>query len=326
MAAQNPRATGSDMPALAPDLMPAPRPMATRRSIWVDKNVRFLLVLPAVLVILLVSIFPLLYSLWVSFHLWDPIIPGNPFNGVDNFSSVLGDVEFQSALPLTFIFVAIVVPVECLFGLGLALLLAGQRLVGKRLLFSVLLLPMMMTPIVVGFTWRMLWETPFGAINQVLSFVLRHPVDIVWLNDPHTAFLAVAVTEIWQWTPFMFIVLLAAVTAVPHEHLEAAALDGAGWGKTFLHVTLPAIAPVMVLALVIRCLDAAKLFDITYALTGGGPGYSTETLSYYIYRLGAEFFQMGKASAGSYLFMIILVVLTTIFLKVAGRLGVRELE
>ena len=312
------------MPAVAH--VPVPRPVVTSRSIWIDKNVRFLLVLPAVLVILAVTVFPLLYSLWVSFHLWDPIIPGNPFNGIDNFAGVLGDPEFQSALPLTFIFVGSVVPIECCLGLGLALLLAGQRLVGRRILFSVLLLPMMMSPIVVGFTWRMLWETPFGAINQVLSFVLRHPVNIVWLNDPHTAFLAIVVTEIWQWTPFMFIVLLAAVTAVPHEHLEAAALDGAGWWSTFRHVTLPAIAPVLVLALVIRGLDAAKLFDITFALTGGGPGDSTETLSYYVYRLGAEFFQMGKASAGSYIFMILLVVLTTVVLKIAGRVGVRDLE
>lgn len=284
---------------------------------WWERNLRYIFVLPCVIMILGIGIFPLLYSLGISFLQWDLQRPGQRFIFLKNYGDVLTDERMWGALSNTLIIIVIAVIVELLLGLGLAQILSG-RLPGKDYLIPLMLLPVVMAPIIVGYTWRMLWDTQYGPINQVLGWLLQRPVEIVWLANPRTVYPAILVTEIWQWTPFMFLILLAGLTTVNPELLEAAALDGASGWQIFQYITLPLIQPIIVLAVLFRGLDVFKLFDIIFALTGGGPGTQTETVSLYVYILGFKNFRLGYTAAMSFLLLIIVSIAITILWRQLG--------
>jgi multiple sugar transport system permease protein len=272
----------------------------------------WLFALPALILILLLSVYPLLYSLWLAFHRWDLQTPGQPFIGFGNFREALGDDRLWAALQNTGLIVVAGVGLEFLLGLGLALLLIDTGRV-RRILVPIFMLPVMMVPIVVGLTWRMLWDNQYGAINYMIRLVLGNDVNIVWLAQTKTALVAIIVTQVWQWTPFMFLILLAAISAVNPDLYEASSLDGAGWWRQLRDITLPSIRHIIVVAILFRALDAFKIFDLIYMFTQGGPGTSTETASWYIYRLGFQFFRMGYASAISYLVLIMLSIIATLY-------------
>lgn len=272
----------------------------------------WLLVLPALLLILGLSVFPLIQSLALSFQRWDLQSQAHPFVGLTNYRDALLDPRVAMALQNTGIIVAAAVGLEFLLGLGLALLFVGD-FAGKRVAMPLLMLPVMVVPIVVGLTWRMLWDNQYGAINQVLSWIAGHDVNILWLAHRDTALFAMIVTDVWQWTPFMFLVLLAGLSSVNPELYEAAALDGAGWWEALRDVSLPGIARVIAVAILFRALDAFKIFDLVFMFTQGGPGTSTESISWYIFQLGFKFFRLGYASAVSFLLVILLTVLATLY-------------
>jgi multiple sugar transport system permease protein len=272
----------------------------------------WLLVLPAILLILGLTIFPLIQSLGLSFQRWDLQSQEHPFVGVQNYRDALIDPRVWGALQNTAIIVVCAVTLEFLLGLGLALLFTGD-FAGKRIAMPILMLPVMVVPIVVGLTWRMLWDNQYGAINQTLSWIAGREVNILWLAHRDTALFAMIVTDLWQWTPFMFLVLLAGLSSVNPELYEAAALDGAGWWESLRDVSLPGIARVIAVAILFRALDAFKVFDLVYMFTKGGPGTSTESISWYIYELGFKFFRLGYASAVSFLILILLTVLATLY-------------
>lgn len=284
--------------------------LVVRRPRWE----RWLLVGPAVVIILLLTIFPLLFSLWLSFVRWDLQVTEHPFVFLKNYAEAVVDPRVWASLRNTVLIVGVGVTLEFVLGLGLALLFMDE-LRGKRVIIPLLMLPVMMVPIVVAFTWRMLWDAQYGAINQILGLVLNQPVTIAWLAKTDTALLAMIVTEVWQWTPFMFLVLLAGLTSISPEFYEAAAIDGANWWQSLRHITLPALAPVVAVAILFRVLDAFKIFEMVYVFTQGGPGTSTETISWYIYQIGFKFFRMGYAAALSYLVMLLLVVACTLYVK-----------
>ena len=272
----------------------------------------WLLVLPALLLILGLSIFPLIQSLALSFQRWDLQSQEHPFIGLQNYRDALADPRVWGALQNTGIIVVAAVALEFLLGLGLALLFVGD-FKGKRFAMPLLMLPVMVVPIVVGLTWRMLWDNQYGAINQTLSWIAGREVNIIWLAQRDTALFAMVVTDVWQWTPFMFLVLLAGLSSVNPELYEAAALDGAGWWQLLRDVSLPGIARVIAVAVIFRALDAFKVFDLVYMFTQGGPGTSTESISWYIYQLGFKFFRLGYASAVSFLVVIFLTVVATLY-------------
>lgn len=282
----------------------------------------WLMALPAIILILALGIYPLLYSLWLAFHQWDLQTPGTPFIGLDNFRDALRDDRLWSALQNTGLIVVVGVAIEFVLGLGLALLLVDTGRL-KRFLVPIIMLPVMMVPIVVGLTWRMLWDNQYGAVNSVIRFFAGDDVNIVWLGQKQTAIIAMIVTQIWQWTPFMFLILLAAISAVNPDLYEASSLDGAGWWRQLVDITLPSIRSIIAVAILFRSLDAFKIFDLVYMFTQGGPGTSTETVSWYIYRLGFQFFRMGYASAISYLVLILLSIIATIYVLSFLR-GARE--
>lgn len=283
----------------------------SRSSHWWEHNLRYVFVLPTVLMILGLSLFPLVYSLWVSFLQWDLQRPQTRFIWFQNYIDVLRDTRMWEALEHTLFIIVVAVLAELLLGLLLALALSGE-LPGKRLIMPLLLLPVVIAPLIVGYTWRMLWDTQYGPINQVLGWITGQPVELVWLINPRTVYPAILITEIWQWTPFMFLILLAGLAAVNPELYEAAAMDGASTWSIFAHITLPLVWPVMALAILFRSLDVFKIFDIIFSLTGGGPGTMTETASLYVYILGFKNFRLGYTAAMSYVLIIIVSIAITL--------------
>jgi multiple sugar transport system permease protein len=271
-----------------------------------------LLVLPALLLILVLTIFPLIQALILSFQRWDLQSQEHPFVGLQNYRDALVDPRVWGAMQNTGIIVVGAVALEFLLGLGLALLFVGD-FKGKRFAMPLLILPVMVVPIVVGLTWRMLWDNQYGAINQTLSWIVGREVNILWLAHRDSALFAMIVTDVWQWTPFMFLVLLAGLSSVNPELYEAAALDGAGWWHSLRDVSLPGISRVIAVAIIFRALDVFKVFDLVYMFTQGGPGTSTESISWYVYQLGFKFFRLGYASAVSFLIVIFLTVVAMLY-------------
>jgi multiple sugar transport system permease protein len=272
----------------------------------------WLLVLPALLLILALTILPLIQALVLSFQRWDLQSQEHPFVGLQNYRDALVDPRVWGAMQNTGIIVVGAVALEFLLGLGLALLFVGD-FKGKRFAMPLLILPVMVVPIVVGLTWRMLWDNQYGAINQTLSWIAGREVNIIWLGHRGSALFAMIVTDVWQWTPFMFLVLLAGLSGVNPELYEAAALDGAGWWQSLRDVSLPGISRVIAVAIIFRALDVFKVFDLVYMFTQGGPGTSTESVSWYVYQLGFKFFRLGYASAVSFLIVIFLTIVATLY-------------
>lgn len=274
--------------------------------------------LPAILLILVLAVYPLVYSLWLAFHQWDLQVPTHPFVGFDNFRTALHDDRLWSAIRNTWTIVFVGIFFEFVIGLTLALLIVDLERV-RRFFVPIVMLPVMMTPIVVGLSWKMLWDNQYGAINQVLRWVFGNDLNIIWLGKTNTAIFAMIVTQVWQWTPFLFLVLLAAISSVNPDLYEAASLDGANWWHTLVDITLPSIRHIVAVAILFRMLDAFKIFDLVYMFTQGAPGTTTETASWYIYRIGFQFFRMGYASAVSYLILIMLSLVATIYVALFVR-------
>jgi multiple sugar transport system permease protein len=245
-------------------------------------------------------------------------VPERPFVGFANYAEALTDERAWAALRNTLVLSVGGVTLEFLLGLGLALVLIDE-LRGKRFIIPLLMLPVMMVPVIVGLAWRLLWESQNGPINYFLGLIPGWDRQITWLTQPNTALVAILVTEVWQWTPFMFLILLAGLAGVNPDLYDAAALDGAGWWRTLRDITLPAIAPVLAVVILFRWMDAFKIFDFIWMFTQGGPGTSTESISWYVYQLGLKFFRMGYASAMSYLVVIFLTIVATVYVALALR-------
>jgi multiple sugar transport system permease protein len=278
------------------------------RAVGTDRQVAWLLVLPAALLILALSIYPLIYSVWVAFVNYDFQIPGHAFVGLQNFSEIVNDPIARRSLVNTAILSAACVAVE--FALGLLVALAMlERFRGRGLIMPVLIVPLFISPVIVGQFWSLILQPPFGPTNYLLGLLLGRPVEISWLTQTPWNFIAIVTADVWQWTPFMFVILLAGLSAIAPEMFEAAELDGASRSQTFWYVTLPQLKPLILLALTFRLLDAVKLFDVIYVMTGGGPGASTYTASFYLYQIGFQQFHLSKATAGSWIFLLLSAIL-----------------
>ena len=276
-------------------------------STWADRHFKWLMVAPAVLLILVLSIYPLAFSLWVNFVNYDFEIPGHAFVGLQNFARVTGDPLFLSSLITTVLLSLSVVTIEFLLGLGIALAMVRMfRLRG--IVMSILITPLFISPVIVGQSWALFLQRPFGPADYLLGQLLGHPVTVSWVGEIPWVYIAIVIADVWQWTPFMFVILLAGLAAIPPHLYEAAELDGVSGLNALLYITLPQLAPIIVLAITFRLLDAVKLFDVIFMLTGGGPGTSTYTTSFYLYQVGFQEFHLSVATAGSWIFLILLSV------------------
>lgn len=276
--------------------------------------VPWLFVLPCIVIILLVTIFPTIYSFGLSFTKWEISLPDRPFIGLGNYVALFKDDRFLHSILITAIVVVVGVGIEMVLGFGLGQVLS-VRMRGKRFFVAALLLPVMVMPVVVGYIWRLLWDPQYGPINQIIGWIIGKPFYFTWLAKTWSAIFAILVTEIWQWTPFMFLVFLSGVVSLDPEIFEAADIDGASRWNKLRYLTIPLLRPIIVVALLIRGLDALKFFDVIFALTGGAPGNSTETISFYIYKTGYQFFRLGHGAAASFVLLIALIVILTYLLK-----------
>jgi multiple sugar transport system permease protein len=274
-------------------------------SAWAERHFKWLIVAPAVILILALSVYPLLFSLWVDFVNYDFEIPGHDFVGLLNFQTVATDPIAQTALVLTLILSVVNVAVEFVLGLALALCMV-KRFRGRGLAMSILIIPLFISPVIVGQSWTLFLQRPFGPADYILSEIFRHPVEISWLSDSPWYYIAIVIADVWQWTPFMFVILLAGLAAIPQHLYEAAELDGLSTLKTFFYITIPQLGPIITLAVTFRLLDAVRLFDVIFMMTGGGPGTATYTASYYLYQVGFQQFHLSVATAGSWIFLILL--------------------
>jgi len=275
---------------------------------------KYAMVAPAVVLIVSLTIFPVLYLLWISLLDWDLQRAGRAFVGLANYAGALQDRRMWEALAHTLLIMVVAVTAELVLGLVLAEVLAGP-LPGKRVVIPLLILPVIMSPIVAGYGWRMLWDTQYGPINQLLGWLLGRPLTLVWLINSKTVYFSLIVTEVWQWTPFMFLALLAGLVEISPEIHEAAAIDGAGRWQRFWQITLPLVRPLMLVALLIRALDVFKIFDTVFSLTFGGPGTFTETITLYVYLLGFRNFRLGYTAAMAVLVLALVSLATTVLLR-----------
>ena len=282
------------------------RRRSSAASSWVDRHIRWLLVSPAILIIVALTIFPLGFSLWVSFVQYDfSLGEEHPWVGLGNFRVNWVDPVWRHSLYVTAVLATLNVVVELALGFLLALAML-RPFRGRRVLMTLFVLPLFMSPVIVGGFFDLFVRRPFGPTNWLLGKLLGHPVTIDFTNDAYWPFFTLIVADAWQWTPFMFVILLAGLSSIPDELYEAADMDGAKPRQSFFFVTVPLLLPIILIAVTFRFIDAAKLFDIVYSLTRGGPGTDTYTTSYYLYQQGFQFFHLGQGTAGAWMFMIML--------------------
>ncbi|MDP6427385.1 MAG: sugar ABC transporter permease [Rhodospirillales bacterium] len=283
-----------------------------------------LLITPVQILLIVMLIFPFVLEFVISLTEWQPIYGDfwDAFNsvftqkinqGISYNYLVTDEPRYLQALGRTVIMSVISLCLEFVIGLGLASLFL-KKFWGKRVWFTALLTPMMIMPVVVGYTWFMLFQYN-GPINQVFGWIAFSPVNFKWLNDATLAFIAVIVTEVWHWTPLFFLIMLSGLNAVPENPIRAATVLGASNFKIFWTIILPNMKAVIIIAFVIRGMEVVKLFDEIYLLTRGGPGTATETISLYLYKLAFEDFRLAYAGSAAFIVLIITVVLINMMLK-----------
>lgn len=282
-----------------------------------DKSFRYQLIAPSIFVLLLIGVFPLVYLLVVSFQGITMIDNDTSFQGVSNYATLFGDTRLWEALLHTLLFTAIALPLELILGLLMAQLFI-DHLPGRQIFVALLVLPVVIAPIVSGATWSLMFDNRFGPINQVIGWITGEEATLLWTISPDLVYPAILAAEVWQWTPFMFLLLLAALSAVDKSQLEAASIDGAGYWRIFFRIVLPAIWPVMAVAILIRGLDLFRLFDVVWALTRGGPGTMTETISIFTYVKGFQQFETSYTAAVALLIIIMLSVVVILALRRVG--------
>ncbi len=267
----------------------------------------YMFMAPAVLIMAIALIYPLGYMIWGSLRAWDPsqTIGEAEFVGLKNYITLWNDPNFHESLWVTLRFAFFVVTFEMLIGVGLALLL-DRNIRGMSILRTMFILPMMIAPVVVGLMWRYMYHPTVGTFNRTLE-ALGLP-DIDWLGSH--ALTSVIIADIWQWTPFIFILSLAALQSLPRSALEAAKIDGATGWQQIIHIKLPLMMPVLIVTALLRLIDAFKVLEVILVLTEGGPGLSTEILALRISRTATEFRELGVAAAMSNYLLILLMLLT----------------
>jgi len=303
-------------------------------------NIRFLLLAPAVIWVLAFTVFPLGYSLYLAFYKIEqkvevkrekqpmldeqgkPVLDdqGQPrtknvvikdqvniatFTGIQNFKRLFGDPQVGEAIRVTTLFVLIAVPLELIFGFLLAILF-NQHIFGRPVLRAMMILPIFATPLAVGYTFF----TIFYEVGGPLAWT-----GIPFLSNPTGALASVILVDIWQWTPFCFLVFLAGLQGVPDELYEAARVDGASPWDMLKEVMLPLLVPTIIIVLLLRLAESLKLFDIPFSMTGGGPGVATQPFSLLAFRTGLRFFDLGYASAMSYALLIVVMIIITLFFR-----------
>ena len=285
------------------------------RSSAAERNLHWWFPLPAIVFVAMLMVFPVLYTLYLSFTNWN-LTSGAPmsFVGFRSYARVLSEPRFLHALGRTFAFTAAAVAIEGVLGVTAALML-NRAFVGKGVAKLLLLLPLVATPVAVGIVFNLFYDPTIGLLNFVLQSFGLPPG--LWVTHQKTVLASLVLVDIWQWTPMITLIVLAGLAGLPDEPVEAARIDGASEWQIIRWVTIPMVMPVILTALILRLIDALKTFDIIFAMTGGGPGYASETLNIMGFKYSFEYFRMGQSA----------VVLVVLFLVVfTCSLGIMRLR
>lgn len=282
------------------------------------KSIFYVMFLPAIIVLIIITIFPFIYAVFVSLTDMQISRPqlGSPFIGLRNYSDIFTSYRFWNSFKVTFVFGFFALLFELLIGFGLAYLLK-DKFRGRQIVIALLIAPMVIPPIVSGLTWRFMYDANLGFINYLIGFFGVNAQ--AWLGNPSLALPAIIITDIWQWTPFVMLVMLSGIQALPIEPFEAARIDGASNWQILKYITLPMLKSVVLVALLIRTIELFRTFDTIYIMTEGGPGVVTETMSIRSYLQGFQFFNTGKASAFAVIMLVIIIFICKQYVKSRGE-------
>jgi multiple sugar transport system permease protein len=274
-----------------------------------------ILITPAVALVIFLVIFPLIWALGLSFYSYNALRGDTPvFVGIDNYSRLLNSGEIWRRFITTGQFVLYAVALEFLVGFALAHLFY-MKFKGRRLAITLVTTPLLIAPVAVGIFFRYIYDATFGVFTYFVEFVTGARVRML----SQQPMLAVVFMDVWQWSPFMMLFILAGLEAIPKHMLESSEIDRLSWINKFRYVVWPKIKPLVALALLFRTMDAFRTFDTIFTLTGGGPGTLTEVLSITIYRTAFQFFRTGEATALAFIFLVIIILLTNLYLRLARR-------
>lgn len=285
--------------------------MQKRRS---DKASTWFFLAPALIFLSITALFPLLYSLYLSFFRLKINRPNQSpaFVGLENYIRMFTDSLLHTSTWNTILFAVISVTLEVVLGLMLAMILCSDKM-WARIVTSLFMIPMIMAPVAIGTMWRMMLDGTTGVINYLLGFVGIAPVQ--WLSNATMAKIAVLLVNVWQLTPWVAIICVAGLKALPGECIQAALVDGANPRQIFWRVVLPLVKPVLIIVVMMRFTDAFKVFDTIYTMTNGGPGYATKMLPNYIYEQGLKYFDAGYTAALAIVFVLTMTLVSMFFLK-----------
>lgn len=297
----------------------------TKGRISITKKAYFpyLLILPSIAILAGIGLFPFIYAIWLSLHniiLVKPWIPLKLVGG-ENFKAIFTNPTAMHSLEISLIFTIFAVAIEFLLGLGIAMLLLYRPIKGQAVFRTLLITPMVVAPAVIGLIWRFLLYPGVGVLTflgDTIGAILGIKIPL-WLANLNTALPTIVFIDAWHWTPFMIIIFFAGLVGLPTEPFEAAKVDGASAFQIFTMITLPLLKPVILVALVIRSMDAFRIFDEIFVLTGGGPGSATETACFYLYRLSFRFFRTSEGAAMALLLFGISLIMSLLYIKTLGR-------
>lgn len=287
---------------------------------WRSRERALLYVLPALFVLALIFLYPLVDAFWISLQRWNLISGVKRWGGLDNYVAIFGDPGFLDVIRVTFVYSVLSVAFEFLLGLGLALAVrTGLRrgLPGFPLIRVLVLAPLLVAPLLWAFYFRSFYSPQFGLFNAILNGIGLPSV--LWVNDPDIAIYSLVLADVWQWTPFMFSILLAGLLALPADVVEAARVDGAPGWRILVSIELPMLRPVLLVAILIRTIDSLRYLDLVLVITQGGPGRSTEILNYLAYRTSFQEFQLGKGAALSFIVFALVMVVAGALLRVMWK-------
>ncbi len=283
-----------------------------------DQVLKRLLTLPTLLFLLAMVVYPFLWAVYLSFTRYSILKAQRPeWVGVANYSEILSDPLIWSRFVFTFRFVVVAVALQLVIGFALAYFL-HRRFKKNGFLVTVLLVPMMLSPVVIGLFWKFILANNWGVLNYYLKTLFGLP-EILWLSSERFGYWALVIVDTWIWSPFMMLLSLAGLSAVPEYLYESAEIDRASAWFKFRYITLPLTAPLVLIAVLFRTIDAFKLFDLVNILTGGGPGSSTETVSMFVYKLAFSYFQTGKASALAVILLVMVIGLSNLYIRALTR-------
>lgn len=285
---------------------------------FINRNIRWVFPLPATIFVILMMVFPVLFTFGISFTNWSMSAAApTTFVGLNNYITMFQDPRFYASLWQTLYLTVLAVSVETVLGVLIAVLL-NQEFVGKNVVKTMFLLPMVSTPVAIGLCWTLFYEPTVGLFNYALKQIGLPSV--AWLANTKTVIPAIALVDIWQWTPMIILIVMAGLAGLPTECLEAAEVDGATPFQKFRLVTLPLLSSTILTAVLLRTIDAVKTFDIIFSMTNGGPLNASENLNVYAYKQGFQYFQFGSAS--TLLVMLFLLVLGCTLLTMRLKKGV----